>query len=168
MWAWMGVLAWLMAADFALAAEAQPNGAPSAEEQEALPDAFSHMAKAPDVDLESLRDPFESYLAMLEKMRQRRAARFQRNRPTEPLERFDLSTLKLVAIFRRGNVRVAMVEDPSGKGYIVRRGSHIGRNGGRVEKITDDTVYIVEQILNPAGEIVERQVTMTLKEVNQP
>jgi len=42
----------------------------------------------------------------------------------------------------------------------------MGTNNGRIEKIDNNTVYLVEQVLNPAGEIVDHQVTLTLKEVN--
>ncbi len=132
---------------------------------QALPNAFAHMARAPDVDIAKLRDPFESYLQALEARRRARGARV-RHRPLEPLEKFDLSALRLVAIYRRGETRVAMIQDPTGKGYIVKRGNHLGLNNGRIEKITDDTVYIVEEALNPAGELVERTVTMSLREVN--
>ncbi len=132
---------------------------------QALPNAFAHMAKAPQVDIAHLRDPFESYLQKLEARRRSRAGA-RRNRPLEPLEKFDLSALKLVAIYEQGGARVAMIQDPTGKGYIVKRGSHLGLNNGRIEKITKDTVYIVEEVLNPAGELVERTVTMTLREVH--
>ncbi len=131
----------------------------------ALPNAFAHMARAPQVDIASLRDPFESYLSVIEAKRQARKKR-GRNRPLEPLERFDLSALRLVAIYQQGERRVAMIQDPTGKGYIVKRGNHLGLNNGRIEKITDDTVYIVEEVLNPAGEVVKRTVTMTLREVH--
>ncbi len=134
------------------------------ESEATIPEALAHAAKAPEVDIASLRDPFESYLQALEKRRRRATTR--RNRPLEPLERFDLSALKLVATFKRGKTRVAMVEDPSGRGYIIRRGSRIGRNNGRVEKITDDTVYIVEEVIGPGGDLIERQTTLTLKEVS--
>jgi Tfp pilus assembly protein PilP len=88
------------------------------------------------------------------------------NRPREVLENFDLATLKLVGIYKQGEERVAMVQDATGKGYIVRRGNYMGTNNGRIEKIDNNTVYLVEQVLNPAGEIVDHQVTLTLKEVN--
>lgn len=138
-------------------------------QKEALPDAMQHMVKAPAIDFENLRDPFQSYLAMLAErgrsiMREKLA--HLANRKREPLESFDLSTLKLVAIFTKGDERVAMIQDASGKGYIVRPGNYIGTNNGRIEKISDDSIYIVEQILNPAGDITDHQVTLTLKEVN--
>lgn len=135
-----------------------------------IPDAMKHLVKGPDVDIESLRDPFASYLALVaSRGRQTLAERQSRlaNRDREILETFDLTTLKLVATMRMGENRVAMVEDRTGKGYIVRRGNYMGKNNGRVEKITDNSLYLVEQIVNPAGDIVDRQVTLTLKEVNQ-
>jgi len=135
-----------------------------------IPDAMKHLVKGPDVDIEALRDPFESYLVLVaSRGRQILAERQSRlaSRQREVLESFDLTTLKLVATMRMGKDRVAMIEDGAGKGHIVRRGNYMGKSSGRVEKITDDSLYLVEQIVNPAGDIVDRQVTMTLKEVNQ-
>jgi len=135
-----------------------------------IPDAMKHLVKGPDVDIESLRDPFASYLALVaSRGRQTLAERQSRlaSRDREILETFDLTTLKIVATMRMGEDRVAMIEDGTGKGYIVRRGNYMGKNNGRVEKITDNSLYLVEQIVNPAGDIVDRQVTLTLKEVNQ-
>jgi len=135
-----------------------------------IPDAMKHLVKGPDIDIESLRDPFASYLALVaSRGRQSLAERQSRlaSRAREVLETFDLATLKLVATMRMGEDRVGMIEDGTGKGYIVRRGNYMGKNNGRIEKITDSSLYLVEQILNPAGDIVDRQVTLTLKEVNQ-
>jgi len=137
---------------------------------EAIPDAMKHMVRAPEVDIERLRDPFASYLATVARRAKealaRRSARMA-NRPHEPLEDFDLSTLKLVAILRMGEQRVAMVEDAEGKGYVVRRGNYMGKNNGRVVRITDESVFLVEQVVNPAGDLVSREVELTLKETHQ-
>jgi len=150
----------------------QPNAtqARPAMDDDRIPEAMRHMAKGPNVDIASLRDPFQSYLALVaSRGRQVLAERQARlaNRQREPLEDFDLTTLRLVAIMKMGQQRVAMVEDPQGKGHIVRRGNYMGKNNGRVEKITDDSVFLVEQVVNPAGDIVDRQVTLTLREVNE-
>ncbi len=160
----------LLVAGWCGASDAAEARAKAAEASGAIPEAMRHMVKGPDVDIESLRDPFQSYLALAERRGQRalaeRRARLA-NRQREPLEDFDLSTLKLVAIMRMGQQRVAMVEDPEGKGYVVRPGNHMGKNNGRVEKITDDSVYLVEQVVNAAGDIVDRRVTLTLKEISK-
>ena len=134
------------------------------------PDAMRHMVVAPEIDFANLRDPFESYLEVVAAQRkaaQEKQAAQRSSRPLEVLEAFDLDTLKLVAIFTMGDKRVAMVEDAQGKGHLVSQGNYMGKNNGRIEKLSDDTIYLVEQIADPAGDLVDRQVTMTMKEVNE-
>ncbi len=140
-------------------------------DEEVIPDAMSRLIKAPDIDLASIRDPF---LSVFEKNRLDEAERLKNRkrlpankRKREPLEAFDLSALTLVATFKKaGHDWVASVQDPSGKSYTIRRGNYIGKRGGRVEKIDGQTVYLVEKVINPAGEIVDHQTTLTLAEVN--
>jgi len=151
---------------------AQPDATSSGKKQgnEGVPDAMQYIAKGPDIDVESMRDPFVSHLSQIaERRRQQRLAREAKlgRRKHEKLEDFDLSELKLVAIMRMGKDRVAMVQDNSGKGYLVRRNNHMGKNGGRVEKITDNSIVLIESVTNPAGDLVEREVRLTLKEVNE-
>lgn len=142
----------------------------SGNSEAAMPDAMTHMVKSPEIDFVNLRDPFESYLTIVAS-RNKAALVTQTvrksNREPEFLESIDLSLLRLVAIFSMGGERVAMVEDSQGKGYVVRRGSYMGKNSGHIEKLTDDTIYLVEQAINPAGDIIDRQVTLTMKEVNE-
>jgi len=141
----------------------------SSQDDDAIPDAMKSMMKAPKVDYQHLRDPFVSYLVTLSQRGQallrEREARLS-NRPREVLENFDLSTLKLVAIYTMGGDRVAMIQDNTGKGYIVRRGNYMGKNNGRIEKIGNNSLYLVEQVLDPAGQITDRQVTLTLNTIN--
>ncbi len=146
------------------------NANSSAQEPE-IPDAMSRLMKAPDVDLNTIRDPF---LSSFEKNRLDEAKRFKNRkrlpsnkRKREVLEQFDLSTLTLVATFKKtGHEWVASVQDSTGKSYTIRRGNYMGKRGGRIEKIDGQTVYLVEQMINPAGEVVDHQTTLTLAEVN--
>jgi type IV pilus assembly protein PilP len=136
----------------------------------AAPDAMKHLVKAPEIDFVNLRDPFESYLTIVaarNKAALVKQAIRKNNRELEFLESFDLSSLKLVATFSMSGELVAMVENALGKGYIVRRGNYMGKNFGRIEKMTDDTIFLVEQVMNPAGEVIDRQVSLTMKEVNE-
>jgi len=144
---------------------------PIDQESEAMPDAMSHLMVAPDIDIQNIRDPF---LSSFEKNRIEEAKRFknrrqlpENKRKREVLEFFDLSTLKLVGVYKKSDGDwVASVQDSTGKAYTVRRGNYIGKRGGRIEKIDGKTIYLVEQAMNPAGEIIDRQVTLTLSEVN--
>jgi len=164
------MLTGVMLASAGIHAWAGTPGQSNAQKYASVPNAMHHMTKGPDVDIERLRDPFASYLGAVARRRQRalaaQRAQLARHRH-EALENFDLSTLKLVAIMRMGKKRVAMVEDAAGKGYIVRQGNYMGKNNGRIKKITDDSVLMVEQVFNPAGDLVNHSVTLTLKEVNQ-
>jgi len=129
-----------------------------------------HRLKAPAMNITSLRDPFESYLMVLERQRQARKGKMRAGasqRKREPLEAFDLNALKLVAIMEMGGSRVAMVEDDTGKGYVVRKGGYIGRDSGRVVAISDSNMIIMETVLNPADEQVKRKVNMALNAVIQ-
>lgn len=139
------------------------------QDDKSVPDVMKYIIKGPDIDIETMRDPFVSYLSRIaEQRRQLLLARQAKlgHRKRGKLEHFDLSELKLVAIMKMGKDRVAMVEDNSGKGYLVRRNTYMGKNSGRVIRITDDTVLLVEKVVNPAGDLVDHEVRMTLKEVN--
>jgi len=141
-----------------------------ASNQESLTDAMQHLATAPEIDFANLRDPFASYLARItprgnNTLMENKVRLSSRER--EPLEHFDLTSLKLVAILSMGGERVAMVEDAASKGYIIRRGNRLGKHNGKIEKITGDTIFLVEQVLDPAGDIIDRQVTLTLNEINE-
>ena len=153
-----------------------PVTAPSAFAKEAdLPDAMQHMVKAPDIDFSNLRDPFASYLIRVRARNNHQETTVtsiepqikRDNREREKLEYYDLDTLRLVAIFSMGGERVAMVEDSTSKGYILRRGNYLGKHNGQIEKITDSTIFLVEEVLNPAGDVIDRQVSLTLNEVNE-
>jgi len=144
--------------------------APVSAEEYTVPDAMQHLVTAPEIDFANLRDPFSSYLVRVASRGRSALLDTQSrlsNREREKLEDYDLSTLKLVAIFSMGGERVGMVQDGTAKGYIVRRGNHMGKNNGKIEKITADTIFLVEQVLNPAGEIIDRQVNLTMNEVNE-
>ena len=54
------------------------------------------------------------------------------NRPKTPLEKIDLGQLKLVAIITALGGNRALVEEASGKGYIIKEGTYIGLNSGKV------------------------------------
>lgn len=153
----------------ALSTSAQAVEAPEPS-SETIPDAMQHLVQAPDVNIETLRDPFASYLTTVAMRGRLLLAEKQSklaSRTRQPLEFFDLSTLTLTGIYSMGKKRVAMVQDNQGQGYRVTRGDYMGKSSGIIEKIDLNTLYLVEQVVNPAGDIIDHQVTLTLKEVNK-
>jgi len=76
-----------------------------------------------------------------------------RRRPLTPLEKIDLSQLKLVGVIRAESGNHAMVEDATGKGYVITKGSYVGIYGGRVVQIERDRVFIEEEVEDIFGKI---------------
>ncbi len=79
-----------------------------------------------------------------------------------PLEKFDFSQIKLVAVVTAASGNIAMVEDSTRKGYTIRIGTYIGKNGGKVVKIGKDRVIVREQVKNFKGESVIRSEVLKL------
>lgn len=72
-----------------------------------------------------------------------------------PLEKLDFGQMKLVAILTRESGSVAMVQEATGKGYIVTIGTYIGRNSGQVMSIEKDKLVIQEKVKDHKGNIVD-------------
>ncbi len=74
-----------------------------------------------------------------------------RRLPLTPLEKVDLSQLKLVGIIRAPSGNRALVEEATGKGYIVKQGTYIGINAGRVVDILSDRLIVEEEVETALG-----------------
>jgi len=66
--------------------------------------------------------------------------------PLTPLQRIDLSQLKVVGIIISPAGNKALVEEPSGKGYVITNGTYVGTNFGRVKKVLIDRVIVEEEV----------------------
>ena len=73
-----------------------------------------------------------------------KSIRKKRTRILTLLEKFDLSQLKLTAVLRTPKKTVAIVEETSGRGFVVKTGTRIGLNSGRVVDILLDRIIIQE------------------------
>lgn len=71
--------------------------------------------------------------------------------PQTPLERIDLSQLKLVGIIMASSGNRALVEESSGKGYVIKKGTYIGINSGKVVKIKKEIVVVEEEFEDVFG-----------------
>lgn len=74
-----------------------------------------------------------------------------------PLERTELSTIKLVAIVILKKGASALVEDSTGIGYVVKIGTSIGTNGGKITEIAKAETEIrnrLVEVITPAHIVV--------------
>lgn len=108
-------------------------------------------------------DPFRPLIAeKTESPMKKTAQKAVEETGATPLERMDIGKLKLVAIIWDIQVPRAMVEDAAGNGYILVKGTAIGRNHGRVTEITPGTVTITERSEAYMEKIRTREVSLKL------
>ncbi len=99
-------------------------------------------------------DPFRSYV--------RRQVTFDPEGNSSPLERFDLTQLAVMGIIWGFEEPRALVRDPTGKGYIVRAGTPIGKNKGRILRIEDNKVVVKETYLDHLDRATTKEVDLEL------
>ncbi len=83
---------------------------------------------------------------------------------SSPLERFDLSQLIVIGIVWATRDARALIEDPSGTGYIVGVGTAIGKNRGKVIKIEDNRVLVKETYIDFHDIATTKEVELLLYE----
>ena len=79
--------------------------------------------------------------------------KIERRKPLTPLERINLSQLTLVGIIQAPSGSRALVQESSGKGYIVKKGTYIGTNSGKVVQILKDSIIVEEESEDIYGKI---------------
>jgi len=100
------------------------------------------------------RDPFESYL--------KQKSQEDQPKSSDPLLNYDLSKFKLTGVvYGMANPR-AIVLDGDGRGHIIRIGTRIGRNRGRVMRILKDRVVVTEQFRDPLGKLIVTEYSMKI------
>ncbi len=83
-----------------------------------------------------------------------------------PLEKIELSQIRLVAIIIMEKKQIAMVEEANGKGYEVGIGTYIGKNQGRVSEIHSSSIVIKELVQDYKGRLKERVQEIKLHKID--
>ncbi|MCU0599237.1 MAG: pilus assembly protein PilP [Desulfobacterales bacterium] len=109
-------------------------------------------------------DPFEPFLRVPEaEVSNSEQEKLQIRPPQTPLEKFDLDQLKLTGILVSPAKIRALIEETSGKGYIISEGTYIGNKGGQVTKIANDRVVVEEKYLDVLGKVAVREIELKLR-----
>lgn len=107
------------------------------------------------------RDPFAPYLKSRELLQRELLGRESswehlcdaNYDASKPLSRLDLAAMELKGVVWGGLGIEALMKTPDGKSYNVRMGDLVGRNCGKVVKITNKYVKVEEKYKNPAGRV---------------
>lgn len=119
-----------------------------------------NLAQTPQIyDPTDKIDPFQPLYRdqpVIEKKKERKRS------PQTPLERIDLSQLKLVGIIVASSGNRALVEEATGKGYVIKTGTYIGTNSGKVVQIDKDKIIVEEEFEDVLGNIKTRERELKL------
>jgi type IV pilus assembly protein PilP len=108
-----------------------------------LPDGYSY-------DSKGRRDPFQSMVKLL-KMSQSRGE-------LPPLQRLELSDVKLMGIVSDASGYYGLIQTPDGKGYTVRVGTPMGTNNGTIKLISEQRVVVAEPAIDSSGKMTTRDI----------
>lgn len=86
------------------------------------------------------------------------------NRHKEELESYSLDTLRMVGTVRMANVLWALIKASDGTIHRVSEGNYLGRNHGRILRILQDKLEIMEIVPDQPGTWREHQVAIALTE----
>jgi type IV pilus assembly protein PilP len=110
-------------------------------------------------------DPFVPLIADILAKSKASASNSRDKEYLTPLQKYELKDLKLVAVVVSENEPTAMLEDPTGYGYFVRKGMLVGPNDGVVERVIPNGLIIKEKFYNSLGEVEPKISTLTIDHV---
>lgn len=148
----------------AASAQEPPSAAP-AENAAAQAESGGERKKAKfDYQLDNRPDPFYPFISKeaASKKNEDEIIDEESGVVLEGMQLLEPGQLRLVAVMGRGTGMIAMAEDVTGKGYVLREGMPIGRRG-QIVSIENDRVVIMETARTRAGREISNEVIMTLK-----
>jgi len=86
------------------------------------------------------------------------------NRVREPLEEYPLDSLRMVGTLEQGGQSWALVQTKEGTIHRVQPGNYLGQNYGRITRITESQIELVEIVPDGLGGWMERPATLALSE----
>ncbi|MBE9515797.1 MAG: pilus assembly protein PilP [Proteobacteria bacterium] len=109
-------------------------------------------------------DPFATF-----NLRPRGIARHKKggpdtNRRKEPLEDYPLDALKMVGTLSRKRQTWVIVQAPDGTVHKAQVGNYLGENFGKIIRITEEKVRLIETVQDPLGDWIKRKANLSIEE----
>ncbi|MFO7838775.1 MAG: pilus assembly protein PilP [Desulfosalsimonadaceae bacterium] len=110
-------------------------------------------------------DPFEPFISGEERSQEKGGGDKpgSERKPRGPLEKISLSQLQLTAVMKTPGQNLALVEEASGKGYVVEKGTYIGDQGGQITQILPDAIVVEEKYRDAFGDAGVRKKKLKLQ-----
>lgn len=114
------------------------------------------------LDFSNRKDPFKPFLATQVPAGGGSRKQVAVTGDELPIHSFEVSQFRLIGTILDSKGNRAMVVDPAGKGYVLKAGMSIGKNEGKITKITTDGVDVVEQFRDENNKIRKETITIPL------
>lgn len=147
--------------------ESQPNTAPQAKQpvvkkpvvQQQLSSSRTADPSSLAVDFSTKKDPFKPYAALISGPQGPKKNRYGQ---IIPILNYDLAQFSVKGIIVGLKENSALIVDPTGKPYVVKVGMEIGRNEGKITKITSTYIQVFEQYRDEAGKLKKNTTKLML------
>ena len=134
----------------------RPGGSPEALPQIGHPEEFRYVAAG-------RRSPFAPIAPSTEDTRRTGAEPGpDLAREREFLEHYSLDALRMVGSLRHASGLYGLMQTPDGLVHRLATGDHLGRNHGRVTRISDGEVQLVELVADGIGGYLQRPTVILL------
>lgn len=101
------------------------------------------------------KDPFRSYFGDVASLNKDKEI-------VSELQKFDVTDLRLTAIIWGVTEPRVVIVAPDGKSYIIKTGSFIGKNWGKISRILPDKIEIIETYKDPLGRKILNKLYLEL------
>ncbi len=114
----------------------------------------------PPASLENVKDPFKPFVVEVKSV----SPVFGKGsgHGLLPIQSYDVGQFSVQGIVAGLRQNSALVVDPSGKAYVVKAGMEIGKNGGKIVKITSNGIEVKEMFRDENGKIKTKIMRLTL------
>ncbi len=137
------------------------------EEKFAAAEASTAANAVPLYDPKGKIDPFKPLFKETPKIQTKSATYADSGRKrTTDIEKIDLSQLRLTAIVVAASGNKALVQEASGRGHVVSKGTYIGTHGGRVAEVLKDRVIVKEKMKDVMGKLFFKKTELKLNKKN--
>ena len=109
-------------------------------------------------------DPFASFNLRPRGVAKRREGGPDVNRRKEPMEEYPLDALKMVGTLSRKRRTWVIVQAPDGTVHKAEVGNYMGENFGKIIRISEEKVNLIETVQDPLGDWIKRKANLSIEE----
>ncbi len=109
-----------------------------------------------------LRDPFVATVDLEDDTTKTSLLNPDSSRPRQPLEVFPLDTLSMVGTLEQDSQQWGLIKDPQNIVHRVQVGHYMGQSEGRIIKISESAIYLVEIVPDGIGGYIERDASIAI------